>query len=364
MLNIDINSLKNQYIENALAAKKAGYKIYIYGASMKGQIVAKEYLEPNGVHADFFVETDKYYGGSREVCGIPVIPYSKIDVADEKILLLVAYDYSTNGNNIPSFDIKGKVFVADAGMCSEYRFNNGFLDAEFYSSNKDKFELFYESLADKESKNVMEQFLKARITGDFSYLKDVWRKNQYFDSSVINLTSIKSWVDCGAYIGDTYEEYLKKCPNEGISYLFEPDEKNIKILKEKYSGNQNMSIVQKGAWSEKTQLSFADDTRQGVGGFITSDGLKIEVDSIDNVLNGKQVDFIKMDIEGSEYNALLGAKNTILNFAPTLAICVYHKRDDLLELPKLIKSFRDDYNFYLRIYKPYSTELVLYAVKK
>ncbi len=363
MLEINVNSLKNKYTENALLAKKNGCKIYIYGAGVAGQIVEKQFLEPYGVCADFFVEADEYFSGKRNVCGIPVIPYSMVDVENDKILLMVAYCYSEPGvYDIPTFNIKGRVFVGDAGMCAGCRITDGILDSNFYSSNKEKFELFYESLEDSESKYVMEAFLKARITGDYSYLQNVWRKDQYFDSSVVNLNSIKDWVDCGAYTGDTYEEYLKRCGGLGVSYLFEPDEKNIDILKKNYGNNSSVQIVPSGAWCEKTTLFFADT--RGDTGYIASEGIKVEVDTIDNVLRGKKVDFIKMDIEGSEYNALLGAKKTIQSFAPTLAICVYHKKDDLLEIPKLIKSFCKDYNFYLRIYKPYSLELVLYAIKK
>ena len=69
-----------------------------------------------------------------------------------------------------------------------------------------------------------------------------------------------------------------------------------------------------------------------------------------------------MDIEGSEYEALEGAKNLICNCKPDLSICVYHKRDDLFTIPKLIHSFYDKYKFYLRAYSRYSTEIVLYAI--
>ena len=70
-----------------------------------------------------------------------------------------------------------------------------------------------------------------------------------------------------------------------------------------------------------------------------------------------------MDIEGSEYKALLGAERTIKTFAPTLAICVYHRKEDLINIPKLIKSYRNDYVFFLRTYRYISQELVLYAKK-
>ncbi len=364
MLDIDVNSLKNQYTENALLAKKEGFKIYLFGAGIVGQIVESQFLEPYGIKADFFVEADEYYKESRKVCGIPVIPYSKLDKTDEKILLMICYDYSSvDGVEFPSFPIKGKVFCGDVGSFEGIRYD-GIPDANYFNTEKKYFEDFYDFLADKESQIVMEAILKSRITSDCSYLKDIWREDQYFDSSVVDLNSIKNYVDCGAYTGDTYDKLLNKCKN-GVqkAWLLEPDKENLIVLNEKYQKNENVTIIPKGAWNEKTVLHFS-----GSGGstFVCGKnaGIQLEVDTIDNILNGQEVDFIKMDIEGSEYNALLGAERSVKAFEPVLAICVYHKRDDLIKIPNLIKSFSANYNFYLRLYKPYSLELVLYAVKR
>ena len=69
-----------------------------------------------------------------------------------------------------------------------------------------------------------------------------------------------------------------------------------------------------------------------------------------------------MDIEGSEYEALLGAKDTIYSSKPNLAICLYHKPNDLYEIPLLINSWNLGYKFYLRMHSYSAFDLVLYAV--
>ena len=76
----------------------------------------------------------------------------------------------------------------------------------------------------------------------------------------------------------------------------------------------------------------------------------------------RKVSFIKMDIEGEERNALIGAKRTIKENKPKLAISVYHKYDDIFEIPRLIMEFRNDYKFYLRHYSMVEWDTVLYAV--
>lgn len=80
-------------------------------------------------------------------------------------------------------------------------------------------------------------------------------------------------------------------------------------------------------------------------------GINIETIPIDEFVkeeNLKRVDFIKMDIEGSEEKALLGAKETLRKFKPKLAICIYHKPKDFYELPLLIKEINPEYKIRIK----------------
>lgn len=96
--------------------------------------------------------------------------------------------------------------------------------------------------------------------------------------------------------------------------------------------------------------------------FISTEGeLETEVDSIDHLIK-EPVTFIKMDIEGSEYQAILGAENMITRHKPKLAISVYHKPEDIWQLPLLIYQFNPGYQFYLRHYSFGNNETVLYAL--
>ena len=68
-----------------------------------------------------------------------------------------------------------------------------------------------------------------------------------------------------------------------------------------------------------------------------------------------------MDVEGAELKSLMGARNTIVKNHPRLAICAYHKLEDLYEIPEYILSLVPEYKFYLRHYASNAYELVLYA---
>ena len=118
-------------------------------------------------------------------------------------------------------------------------------------------------------------------------------------------------------------------------------------------------LISKGLWSSEKELHLKTNDTAST---ISEDGdTEIQVDSIDHLI-GKPATFIKMDIEGSEYEALLGARNTILKCKPKLAICIYHKMEDIWELPGLIYAMCPKYTFYLRHYSFADNETVLYAL--
>lgn len=71
---------------------------------------------------------------------------------------------------------------------------------------------------------------------------------------------------------------------------------------------------------------------------------------------------LKMDIEGAELSALAGARESIRKWKPKLAICIYHKKEDLWEIAEYILGIEPEYRLYMRNYEDTATELVLYAV--
>jgi hypothetical protein len=83
---------------------------------------------------------------------------------------------------------------------------------------------------------------------------------------------------------------------------------------------------------------------------------------LDEFLTGKRPTWIKMDIEGAEFDALTGARQLIERGAPILTVCVYHQQDHLWEIPLLMRSFRPDYCFFLRPHFLESWDVVCYAI--
>jgi len=184
---------------------------------------------------------------------------------------------------------------------------------------------------------------------------------QYFDFFSIKENEV--FIDCGAYNAMTSVEFARWTNyNYKKIYLFEisPNfekmcEKNLKSHRIK-----NYEIIMMGTWSKRDKVFFEENGGEA-GGYVLEGNGTFNVVSIDEQLAGEEATFIKMDVEGSEYQSLIGAKNTIRKYKPRLAISAYHKTADFIELPKLILEINSDYRLAFRHYSTNMWETVLYA---
>lgn len=184
---------------------------------------------------------------------------------------------------------------------------------------------------------------------------------QYFDN-IIKLNADEIFIDAGVLNGQTSLDFAKKCNNKYKKiYLFEADKSFENNIKDNILELHNTELHMKGLWNKEETISFME--LDGGSGNISDQGTtSIDVDTLDNMLKGQEATFIKMDIEGAELNALIGSKETIKKYKPKLAICVYHKNEDILSIPLYIKELVPEYKFYMRHYSNGNTETVLYAI--
>jgi FkbM family methyltransferase len=174
-------------------------------------------------------------------------------------------------------------------------------------------------------------------------------------------------VDCGAAAGDTVMAFTQKYGDYGHILAFEPGSKSYARLVRNVANLLNITTVNKGCSDCKATLTFEEDDDRPTANKISENGnTTIEVDKIDNFTTGlPPVGLIKMDIEGAELAALEGAAGTIRRDKPVLAICAYHKPEDLITIPQYLKSLVPEYRLFLRCCDETPVALVefcLYAV--
>lgn len=238
---------------------------------------------------------------------------------------------------------------------------------EIIMKNRCKYQQVYEMLSDEKSKSVYEHLLNYKITRDISWLEEISdsEDEQYFDSELIKLTNDEVFVDCGAYVGDTFEQFIKRTKGNYRKYIcFEADSKVFQVLTEKIQSNNynNVELFNIGCWNKKTVISFKC---QGSGSsFVAETGdYKIQADTIDNCIGCFKVSFVKMDIEGAEIQALEGMLQTITRSNPILAISIYHSLTDFWKIPDMIKRMCPSYALYIRHYRKLSdSETICYAI--
>lgn len=364
---MQITERENDIIKKMEITSSRGGGIYCFGAGWLGKKI-KQRASLRGIVLDAFLVNKKYFNEGNSVDGIPVLcleDMSKKHAFSVKDLLVVAFEGCDNGM-INRY--RNEITICHEDLYSFWAVDEKMLDYDFFLTHREEFESLYRELADDRSRTCIEAFVNQKISGKLLYLDKIYDDGEYFDSRIVDFNKIESFIDCGAFDGDSYLAFIQAYQNntgkeyEGTAYLLEPDTDNFqKMVNNCYHAGKDIKLLQCGAWYEYNKLFF--DSIGTMGSRIAESGMaSINVNSIDNIVEGKRVDFIKMDIEGSELNALKGARKTIETYKPILAICVYHKRDDLLAIPAYIRSICSDYKFFIRAYKPYTMDLILYAV--
>jgi len=364
------NELKKIKCKTKREFIKENKEVIIYGAGNVGRdiyLILKKY----GIKVKFFIDANaKNLKG--QLNNMRIYPLEKIKKPKEKINVIIAiFNAFVNldeiigallekgFNKIITFYEFYFIFSNDLGE----RF---FMQKrEYFLKNKDKIIKTMELFLDEKSKKLYEQVIKFRLTG---ILKDapLPDKNylQYFPDDVPGLEKISSIVDCGAYTGDTINDLYKKYGKVREIIAFEPDLKNFIKLCEFVRKNKvanNIFLINAGVYSKTGELYFFN--KHTMASYFSKKGdMRLPVVMLDDILNN-ETDLIKMDIEGLEYDALLGAEKFIKKYIPNLAICVYHRPDDLWKIPNLLNNWNLNYKFYLRVFWYYTFELVLFAIK-
>ncbi|HYW45041.1 MAG TPA: FkbM family methyltransferase [Bryobacteraceae bacterium] len=171
------------------------------------------------------------------------------------------------------------------------------------------------------------------------------QENEIYGSGPRAVQSGDVVLDCGADIGTFTRTALQH--GAGTVVSIEPDPEKEPCLRrnfEKEIAAGRVIVVPKGVWNEEGTLKLYGDSvveRRG-----TSPGVDVPLTTIDKLvadLKLPRVDFIKMDIEGAEKQALAGARNTLVKFRPRLSIATEHLFDDAVAIPRTVRGMLPGY---------------------
>jgi FkbM family methyltransferase len=189
----------------------------------------------------------------------------------------------------------------------------------------------------------------------------------YFPSDIVHLKNDVSFVDCGAFDGDSVRALLERA-GDGVREILalEPDPTNYLKLTAFVAAlpehvRSRIQTARVAVHSHRQKLRFA--SAAGAASSLLSRGdTDVDAAPLDEILAGRNPTLVKIDIEGAEPDAIAGATTTLKAKAPTVAICLYHRREHLWQLPLAIQAVNSQYAFHLRRHSDGCWETVCYAI--
>ena len=335
-----------QYLE------EAPKPIIIYGMG-NGADKILAVMEQRGIKPSAFMASDEFVRG-HSFRGFEVKKLADIEKQYKSFIILVAFGTNRTDvlEKIYSLSEKYEVYAPDVpvyGSTLETLF-----DEKYVVENIQKIAEVREIFADEQSKETFDRLIDYKISGKLEHLSaTVTPRGDALELLNIKNNDSEVFFDFGAYDGDTALEFIQLTGGRfGKIYAFEPDFRSFcKLRRRLYMfGTDKLETINSAAWDKDGEESFEQTGGRQSALSAGAKGKKVRTIKADTFCgNGKiKPTLMKYDVEGCEAKALLGAAGILKKHRPRLEISLYHRTEDLLELPVLIKSINSKYKMYLR----------------
>ena len=249
--------------------KNSEFPVMLYGAGIYAQRLT-ELLEADGVSVEGYLVDRKYYSESSSLLGKNVYLLESF-VAENECTIVIAFEECSieRENELRGMANVRQIYSKDFGRDVATFIKNFWKSGdEFYEKEKTVLEKLRDDLCDEVSKVHFDEYIKQRLTGCGRKVHSM--NPEYFDSDIIEairMTEAETFVDCGAFDGDTvlgFVNFLKRCGRSAYNkiYAFEIDPANIKQMCKNLNGLNNVELIEKGVTDHTGTLCF----RSGGGG--------------------------------------------------------------------------------------------------
>lgn len=243
-----------------------------------------------------------------------------------------------------SIEKKTELYAPDVPVCGGEVFDMGFA-----KRNTAKLENVYSRLADDISRNTFKCLVNYKLSGRLDHLRSCEVTPAEADSILGPLEKDCSYIDLGAYRGDTLERFTSMFPEISSATAVEPERHSFKKLTECANGLPVPVTCVNALISDACGTAMITASRgRGTRAAKADTGHEIAKVTVDSLDDSRTAGFIKFDVEGSELAALEGAGKTIADLKPQMKIACYHKSADLFEIPEKVFGIRNDYRLFMR----------------
>lgn len=349
---------KMEALLDAVDSLTQGRRLIFWGGGNTAKIYWDD-MKKTGLTPCYWIDNGAKNNG-EEVNGFPLFSSSRLLEEEDKNYVIVIF--SMNPSTYQAIKREAEGFTE--AICSA--------DALYYRYHRKEIIDFLLCLNDEKSVKTMGEALICRIQGQWNP-PEIIEEEQYFPfHNFVQYSPQEVYVDLGAFKGDTIEKYMfKKYGVFNKYYAFEPLKTNFEAMKYRVErlrrewGLADNQIVCEnvGCGREKGEfiIRYSSEVAATALPFNAEDEVRVPVVSLDEYFDDKKVSVIKMDIEGMEYAVLEGGKNVIARDRPLLAVCIYHKLSDIVDIPRLINSMGLQYKLDVRCHSENFAETVLYA---
>lgn len=283
----------------------------------------------------------------RTFRGFDVYPLSHFEEIYESFTVIVTFGTSVPEvmENIVSVAEKHRLLVPCVPVTGTEVF-----DRKFFSENAKKIEDAYSLMADTLSRKVYEGYIDFLYGGELSVLNEITTPENEAFENILKLSRKETYVDIGAYRGDTVDTFLKYCGNHYEKIICaEPDVKSFSKLTEHCKNLKNTVLFNAAVTDTDGEVGFNDahGRQSSIGGTHSVRAL-----TLNTLCENTHPTYIKIDSEGCENEILSVGSDILKTYSPKLNVAVYHKSADVFTVPLLINRINPDYKIYLR-HHPY-----------
>ena len=334
--------------------KDTSLPIVLYGTGNGADKILNELIRRDIRISGIFASSG--FVRDRSFRGFKVEDYETLHARFGRMIVLICFGTSRQEvlENIDRIACECEVYAPDVPVYGQVLF-----EKNYYLEHEEDFRKVREMLSDELSKETLDAVIDYKLSGKYTCLRP-WERPAEEIKDLIRMPENSTFADLGAYIGDTVEFYTSLFPTISRVIAVEPDARNFRKLsqttsllfgpeREKRDREVTVSLV-RAVVSDSDGTAFVPkNLGRGVHENVEPEkGESLTAISLVTLLKDEKADLIKLDVEGNEQKVIEGGRSLIQRDRPALIVSCYHRSEDLITLPLLIKELVPEYKAYMR----------------